>query len=46
MDHFSKFGFNEFYIAIGYKGKIIKDYFKKTNNQKKILKLLKQEEKQ
>jgi glucose-1-phosphate cytidylyltransferase len=29
MNHFSKFGFNEFYIALGYKGNIIKNYFKK-----------------
>ena len=31
MDHYSKFGFNDFYIAVGYKSKIIKDYFKKKN---------------
>ena len=31
MNHYSKFGFNEFYIAIGYKGNVIKNYFK--NNQ-------------
>ena len=28
IDHYSKFGLKEFYIATGYKGKIIKDYFK------------------
>ena len=28
MKHYSKFGFNEFYIAIGYKGNVIKSYFK------------------
>ena len=28
MKHYYKFGFNDFYIASGYKGKIIKDYFK------------------
>jgi glucose-1-phosphate cytidylyltransferase len=31
MKHYSKFGFNEFYIALGYKGNVIKNYFK---NQK------------
>ena len=35
MKHFSKFGFNDFYIAVGYKGKIIKDYFKKNKKNKK-----------
>jgi glucose-1-phosphate cytidylyltransferase len=29
MKHYSSYGFNDFYIAYGYKGKIIKDYFKK-----------------
>jgi len=29
IDHYSKFGLKEFYIATGYKGKIIKDYFKR-----------------
>ena len=29
MKHYSKFGFNEFYIAAGYKQNIIKRYFKK-----------------
>lgn len=28
MKHYSKFGFNEFIIAVGYKGNIIKNYFK------------------
>ena len=28
MEHYSKYGYNDFYIALGYKGKIIKDYFK------------------
>jgi len=36
MDHYSKFGFHDFYIAVGYKGKIIKDYFKKKINNKRI----------
>ncbi len=29
MEHYNKFGFNEFYIAIGYKGNVIKKYFTK-----------------
>ena len=28
MNHYYKFGFKDFYIASGYKGKIIKNYFK------------------
>ena len=31
MKHYSKYGFKEFYIAIGYKGKIIKKYFNKNS---------------
>ena len=27
MSWYSKFGFNEFYIALGYKAEIVKDYF-------------------
>ena len=27
MNHYAKFGFKEFYIALGYKSEIIKDYF-------------------
>lgn len=30
MKHFSRYGFNEFIIAIGYKGEVIKKYFKKN----------------
>ncbi len=30
MKHFSNYGFKEFYIALGYKGNVIKDYFKKN----------------
>jgi|TARA_B100001173_G_C15785832_1_gene461318 glucose-1-phosphate cytidylyltransferase len=30
MKHYSKYGFNDFIIALGYKGKVIKDYFKKN----------------
>ena len=29
MEHYSKYGHNDFFIALGYKGHIIKDYFKK-----------------
>ena len=29
MKHYSHYGFKDFYIAAGYKKKIIKDYFKK-----------------
>ena len=29
MEHYSKYGHNDFFIALGYKGNIIKDYFKK-----------------
>ena len=28
MKHFAKYGFNHFYIALGYKGEIIKKFFK------------------
>ena len=28
INHYRKYNFNEFYIAVGYKSKIIKDYFK------------------
>jgi glucose-1-phosphate cytidylyltransferase len=31
MKHFSNYGHKNFYIALGYKGKIIKDYFKKQS---------------
>ncbi len=37
MDHYLKFGFKDFYIAVGYKGKIIKDYFKNKNKRIKII---------
>ena len=29
INHYRKYNFNNFYIAVGYKSKIIKDYFKK-----------------
>jgi len=31
MKHYAKYGFKEFYIALGYKGEIIKKYFKKNS---------------
>ena len=36
MQHFSKFGFKEFYIATGYKGSVIKKFFKKKFKKWKI----------
>ena len=33
MKHYYKYGFNDFYIAIGYKGEIIKKYFKKKQSK-------------
>ena len=29
MKHYSSFGYKDFYIALGYKGRVIKEYFKK-----------------
>ena len=31
MKHYANYGFKDFYIALGYKGHIIKKYFKKNN---------------
>jgi glucose-1-phosphate cytidylyltransferase len=36
MKHYAKFGFNEFYIALGYKGNVIKNYFRKKKFNWKI----------
>ncbi len=33
MNHYSKYGFNEFYIALGYRGEVIKKYFKSLKNR-------------
>ena len=33
INHYKKFNFNEFYIAMGYKSKIIRNYFKKHKIQ-------------
>lgn len=30
MKHYLKYGYNEFYIALGYKGNVIREYFKKN----------------
>tara|TARA_B110000046_G_scaffold62768_1_gene70257 strand:+ start:2548 stop:3255 length:708 start_codon:yes stop_codon:yes gene_type:complete len=35
INYYKKFGYNDFILALGYKGSIIKDYFKKKN--KKLL---------
>ena len=32
MQIYSNYGHNDFYVALGYKGNVIKDYFKSTNN--------------
>ena len=34
MDHYSKYGHKDFYIALGYRGHIIKKYFKKKKFKK------------
>ena len=31
MKHYANYGFKDFYIALGYKGNVIKNYFKKNN---------------
>ena len=36
IDHYVRYGHYEFYIALGYKGKVIKEYFKKKKLTKKI----------
>ena len=36
MNHYAKYGFNEFYIALGYKGNVIKNYFKKKKFNWKV----------
>ena len=36
MNHYAKYGFNEFYIALGYKGNVIKNYFKKKKINWKV----------
>ena len=34
MDHYASYGHNEFYIALGYKGNVIKKYFESKNLSK------------
>ena len=36
MKHYEKFGFNNFYIALGYKSEVIKKYFKNANFKWKV----------
>ena len=36
MNHYAKYGLNEFYIALGYKGNVIKNYFKKKKFNWKV----------
>jgi glucose-1-phosphate cytidylyltransferase len=36
MNHYSKFGFNEFYVALGYKGNIVRKYFRNKKFNWKI----------
>ena len=36
MSHYYNFGFDEFYVALGYKGNVIKQYFKKNKFPWKI----------
>ena len=40
MKHYSKFGFNDFIIAVGYKGEIIKKYFTKNKSKKWNVKII------
>ena len=35
IEHYFSYGYNNFYIALGYKGKIIKDYFNKIKKKHK-----------
>ena len=36
IDHYVSYGHNEFFIALGYKGKIIREYFKKKRINKHV----------
>ena len=33
INYYKKFGYNDFILALGHKGKIIKDYFKNKNKK-------------
>ena len=37
INHYKKFGFQKFIIASGYKGKVIKNFFKKKNKNIKVI---------
>ena len=36
IDHYVSYGHNEFFIALGYKGKVIREYFKKKKINKNV----------
>ena len=38
IDHYKRYGFKDFYIALGYKGDYIKKYFKKNNDRRSVKK--------
>ena len=40
INHYIKFGFTDFYIALGYKGTLIKNYFKNNKIKKANIKLI------
>ena len=40
INHYSSYGHNDFYIALGYKGNVIKRYFKKFKNKKLKINLI------
>ena len=40
MNHFYKYGYKDFYIALGYKGEVIKKYFKKNKNKNWTINLI------
>lgn len=40
INHYIKFGFTDFYIALGYKGTLIKNYFKHNKIKKANIKLI------
>ena len=40
IKHYSSYGHNDFYIALGYKGNVIKRYFRKFKNKKLKINLI------
>ncbi len=36
IDHYISYGFNDFYIAVGYKGEVLRKYFSKKRFNKKV----------